>query len=111
MLMHMKGSRGDMQDNPAYGDVIVEIKDLLKERMDLAIRSGMAEEQIADDPGIGFGKTVDHNLQRPAWSTCACCSGQLELAFRAKGSSGQCQAGCPWTNARRQPLPRAPLQC
>ncbi|MBX7245074.1 MAG: dihydropteroate synthase [Candidatus Sumerlaeaceae bacterium] len=63
MLMHMKGEPATMQENPVYGDVIVEIKDLLKERMDLAIRYGVAEEQIAVDPGVGFGKTVEHNLQ------------------------------------------------
>jgi dihydropteroate synthase len=62
LLMHMQGTPETMQANPEYGDVIVDIRSFLKERLDFAIKAGIPEESIAIDPGIGFGKTVDHNI-------------------------------------------------
>lgn len=61
-LMHMKGSPKTMQDDPQYDDVVDEVLSFLEERMAFAVRNGIREEQILLDPGIGFGKTVDHNL-------------------------------------------------
>jgi dihydropteroate synthase len=62
VLMHMQGTPQTMQQNPAYGDVVEEVRDFLKERVEYAVRSGIAAEMIVVDPGIGFGKNLDHNL-------------------------------------------------
>lgn len=62
ILMHMKGRPGDMQQNPVYGDLLGEISDFLKAAVDRAVSDGVREERIILDPGIGFGKTFDHNL-------------------------------------------------
>jgi dihydropteroate synthase len=63
VLMHMPGNPRTMQDNPAYEDVLDEIKAFLTERIEAAIAAGVEEERIWLDPGIGFGKTVEHNLE------------------------------------------------
>jgi dihydropteroate synthase len=62
-LMHMLGEPRTMQDAPRYADVVSEVKAFLEERMEFAIKEGVKERQILLDPGIGFGKTVDHNLE------------------------------------------------
>ena len=62
-LMHMLGEPRTMQDEPRYGDVVSEVKAFLSERMAFAVANGIAEEQIILDPGIGFGKTIEHNLE------------------------------------------------
>jgi dihydropteroate synthase len=62
-LMHMLGDPRTMQQDPRYGDVVNEVKAFLEERMAFAIANGIAEERILLDPGIGFGKTVAHNLE------------------------------------------------
>lgn len=62
-LMHMLGDPRTMQDDPRYGDVVAEVKHFLEERMAFAVAHGVAEERIMLDPGIGFGKTVAHNLE------------------------------------------------
>jgi dihydropteroate synthase len=62
-LMHMLGDPRTMQDDPRYDDVVSDIKAFLAERMAFAVRAGIAEERILLDPGIGFGKTVEHNLE------------------------------------------------
>jgi dihydropteroate synthase len=63
VLMHMLGDPRTMQDNPTYGDVVDDIKAFLSERIEFAVGRGVGEEKIWIDPGIGFGKTVDHNLE------------------------------------------------
>lgn len=63
ILMHMKGTPGDMQRNPTYQDLIPEILDFLKQAIDRAVAGGIKKRMIIVDPGIGFGKTFDHNLQ------------------------------------------------
>jgi dihydropteroate synthase len=63
ILMHMKGTPADMQVNPSYDDVAAEIIAFLKEAMDQAVSRGVQRERIIVDPGIGFGKTFDHNLE------------------------------------------------
>ena len=62
-LMHMRGEPRTMQDDPRYDDVVSEVKAFLEERMAHAVASGIAEERILLDPGIGFGKTLAHNLE------------------------------------------------
>jgi dihydropteroate synthase len=62
-LMHMLGDPRTMQDDPRYDDVVGDIKAFLAERMAFAVESGIALERILIDPGIGFGKTVAHNLE------------------------------------------------
>ena len=61
--MHMKGSPKDMQVNPTYDDLMGEINAFFRERMEYAVACGIPEDRIIIDPGIGFGKTYDHNLQ------------------------------------------------
>jgi dihydropteroate synthase len=63
VLMHMRGTPRTMQDDPVYGDVVTDVRDFLAERLRFALETGIAEDRIWLDPGIGFGKTVDHNLE------------------------------------------------
>jgi dihydropteroate synthase len=62
-LMHMLGEPRTMQRDPRYADVVDDVKAFLNERMEFAVAAGVAEERIQLDPGIGFGKTVEHNLE------------------------------------------------
>jgi dihydropteroate synthase len=62
-LMHMLGDPLTMQRDPRYEDVVSEVKAFLEERLASAVREGIAERRILLDPGIGFGKTVEHNLE------------------------------------------------
>ncbi|CAN5222705.1 dihydropteroate synthase [soil metagenome] len=62
VLMHMKGEPRTMQAAPAYDDVVVEVADWLSERAGATMAAGVARERIWLDPGIGFGKTLDHNM-------------------------------------------------
>jgi dihydropteroate synthase len=62
ILMHMQGTPKNMQENPKYQDVIKEIHDFLQSRIEFAISNGIKKESIMIDPGIGFGKTLEHNL-------------------------------------------------
>ena len=61
-LMHMQGTPETMQQNPAYTNVVGEVLDFLKARMDAALDAGIAQQHIIVDPGFGFGKTIEHNL-------------------------------------------------
>ena len=63
VLMHMPGDPRTMQDDPRYDDVVDDVKAFLAERMEVAVAAGVAEERIWLDPGIGFGKTLEHNLE------------------------------------------------
>jgi dihydropteroate synthase len=63
VLMHMLGDPRTMQENPVYEDVVDDIKEFLAERIAFATAEGVDEERIWIDPGIGFGKTVEHNLE------------------------------------------------
>jgi len=62
IIMHMQGTPSDMQVDPHYDDVVVEIKDFFKERIAWAAENGVSGKRLIIDPGIGFGKTVEHNL-------------------------------------------------
>jgi len=63
VLMHMQGTPQTMQQSPAYENVVAEVRSFLAERIAFAESRGLKKTQIAVDPGIGFGKTVAHNLQ------------------------------------------------
>jgi dihydropteroate synthase len=62
-LMHMLGEPRSMQDDPHYDDVVAEVEQFLAERAEAAVAAGIPRGRIALDPGIGFGKTLEHNLE------------------------------------------------
>jgi dihydropteroate synthase len=62
ILMHRRGKSDRMQDNPEYDDVCREVKNYLQNRAEIALKAGIPKEHIIIDPGIGFGKTMAHNL-------------------------------------------------
>lgn len=62
VLMHMLGEPRTMQDNPRYDDVVAEVAAFLADRAQAALDAGVAREKVWLDPGVGFGKTVEHNL-------------------------------------------------
>ena len=61
-LVHMRGAPRTMQADPRYGDVVAEVRAELEARLGAAVAAGVPEERILLDPGIGFGKTLEHNL-------------------------------------------------
>jgi dihydropteroate synthase len=61
--MHMQGEPRTMQAEPTYDDVVSDVKRFLQERVQLAVDSGIREDRICVDPGIGFGKTVEQNFE------------------------------------------------
>ena len=62
ILMHMQGEPKTMQKEPHYEDVVREVRDFLAERAEYAVAAGVRPENIVVDPGIGFGKNLEHNL-------------------------------------------------
>ncbi len=62
-VMHMKGTPETMQNEPRYDDVVAEVAEFLMQRQQACIDAGMARERIVVDPGFGFGKSTEHNLQ------------------------------------------------
>lgn len=75
VVMHMRGMPKDMQDNPVYGDVVGEVGDFFRERRAAAEAAGVGGESLVFDPGIGFGKRLEHNLALmaglPGLAACA----------------------------------------
>jgi dihydropteroate synthase len=63
VLMHMQGTPRTMQDAPRYDDVVEDVRAFLAERLEAALAAGVAEDRIWLDPGIGFGKALEHNLE------------------------------------------------
>ncbi len=63
VLMHMQGTPKTMQEHPTYANVVEEVYAFLLERLEWAVDQGLAEENLLVDPGIGFGKTLEHNLE------------------------------------------------
>ena len=61
-LMHKQGDPRTMQQNPQYADVVAEVRDYLKSRIEAALRAGIERDRIIIDPGFGFGKTQEHNI-------------------------------------------------
>jgi dihydropteroate synthase len=62
ILMHMQGTPQTMQQNPRYTDVVADVKAFFEERLQFAVSRGIPEDRIVLDPGIGFGKTLEHNV-------------------------------------------------
>ncbi|MBI3570264.1 MAG: dihydropteroate synthase [Gammaproteobacteria bacterium] len=62
-LMHMLGAPRSMQDDPRYADVVGEVRDFLKERLDACMNAGIPAQRLVIDPGFGFGKTLEHNIE------------------------------------------------
>jgi len=62
-LMHMQGEPRTMQQHPRYGDVVVEVREFLQQRIQAATKAGISRDKIIVDPGFGFGKTLEHNLE------------------------------------------------
>jgi dihydropteroate synthase len=62
-LMHMRGEPRTMQADPVYDDVVSDVKAFLEQRLAFAVAAGIREELVCLDPGIGFGKTVEHNFE------------------------------------------------
>lgn len=62
-LMHMRGNPQNMQDRPAYNSVVEEVMDFLKKRVEAVLTAGIMADKICLDPGFGFGKSLEHNLQ------------------------------------------------
>jgi len=63
VLMHMQGNPRTMQDEPTYEDVVDDVRRFLEERLAAAVEAGVREQLVCLDPGIGFGKTLEHNLE------------------------------------------------
>jgi dihydropteroate synthase len=61
-LMHMQGTPVSMQHSPTYGDVVLEVTEFLKDRVDACLAMGVGRDRLLVDPGFGFGKTLEHNL-------------------------------------------------
>ena len=112
VLMHAQGEPKTMQDNPRYADVVLEVFDYLEARIAAAVASGIERSRIAADPGLGFGKTLAHNLALLANTTLfhglgvplligasrkrfiQGLSGGAEPARREPGSHAAAAAGC-----------------
>jgi dihydropteroate synthase len=62
VVMHMRGTPADMQENPSYADVVAEVGGFFQDRLEILRDSGISPARICFDPGIGFGKSLDHNL-------------------------------------------------
>ena len=62
-LMHKQGEPGSMQDEPRYGDVVEEVRKFLRERVAACVSAGIARSRLVVDPGFGFGKALEHNLE------------------------------------------------
>ncbi len=63
ILMHMQGDPRTMQEAPTYEDVVDDVKAFLAEQLEVAVGAGVAEERVWLDPGVGFGKNLEHNLE------------------------------------------------
>ena len=113
--MHMRGTPRTMQDEPVYADVVAEVTSYLRGRRDALLAAGVAQDRIALDPGIGFGKTTEHNLQllANAWRFhalgCPVLVGHSRKRFLADVGGHSCIAGTAATPVRRaRPSPFLP---
>jgi dihydropteroate synthase len=89
-LMHMQGKPRTMQASPTYADVASEVAAFLERRLSLAVERGVAEERICLDPGIGFGKTVEHNFELIARLDVLLALGRpVVVGFSRKSSLGR----------------------
>ena len=95
VLMHMRGTPRTMQRNPEYRDVVSEVAAHLRERVAAAEAAGIKADRIAIDPGIGFGKTVEHNLQLIAGLGTFAAAGYPVLLGVSRKSFLATAADCP----------------
>jgi dihydropteroate synthase len=90
VLMHMRGIPATMQEDPRYGDVSVEVAEWLGHRIDRARAEGIDSEAIAIDPGIGFGKGLEHNLELIArLDSCVALGRPVAVGLSRKGFIGR----------------------
>jgi dihydropteroate synthase len=94
-LMHKKGEPSTMQQDPHYDDVLGEVKAFLKERVSASLAAGVAAARIVVDPGFGFGKTVEHNLELLRRLNDFCSLGVPVLAGLSRKSTLQKLTGRP----------------
>jgi len=86
-LMHMRGEPRTMQDDPVYEDVVSDVKQFLEERLAFAVEAGVDERHVCLDPGIGFGKTPEHNFELVRRLDELCAIGRpLLVGFSRKSS-------------------------
>lgn len=89
-LMHMQGEPRTMQHEPRYEDVVSEVAAFLEERVEFAVGEGIPEDRICVDPGIGFGKTVEHNFELVRRLDEICSLGRpVVVGFSRKSSLGK----------------------
>lgn len=103
VLMHMRGTPRTMQQDPQYGDVVAEVAGHLEQRVAAARAAGIAADRIAIDPGIGFGKTVEHNLQLVAGLGKFAAMGHPVLLGVSRKSFLAAAAQCPEVGDRDVP--------
>ncbi len=90
VIMHMQGRPETMQDAPRYDDVVGEVREFFRQRFDDVIRRGVRPEQICWDPGVGFGKSLEHNLSLIARLEELRVAGRpILLALSRKGALGR----------------------
>lgn len=95
-LMHMQGEPHTMQQAPHYHDVVAEVGEFLRERVDACVRAGVVREQLLIDPGFGFGKTLAHNLELLRKLKILCEPGlPLVMGLSRKSSIGKLLGGVP----------------
>ncbi|MBE2180859.1 MAG: dihydropteroate synthase [Chthoniobacterales bacterium] len=95
VLMHMRGTPRTMQKSPDYADVAAEVLSFLTERLVFAQAAGIESDRMAVDPGIGFGKTTEHNLQLIASLPRFCPTGRPVVLGVSRKSFLASAAGCP----------------
>lgn len=96
VAMHMQGEPATMQQAPAYGDVVAEVRDFLRERLGALRAAGIADDRIVLDPGFGFGKTFDHNVAlMRALPELAALGAPLLVGVSRKGMVGKLTGRAP----------------
>lgn len=112
--MHMKGTPQTMQEAPTYADVVAEVLAYLRECRDTLLAAGIAQDRIALDPGIGFGKTTEHNLQllANAWQfhslDCPVLIGHSRKRFLERPSFESLSATASLSSSASERLPQNP---
>jgi len=107
-LMHMLGEPRTMQEDPRYDDVVSDVKAFLEQRLAFAVAEGVPEERVTLDPGIGFGKTLEQNLEllRAASSRSRPSGGPVMVGTSRKSFLGKLTGGAGSTTAWRERLRR-----
>ena len=114
ILMHMKGEPKTMQDDPSYYDVVAEVRGFLGDRVEAAAAAGIDLERLCVDPGIGFGKTLEHNLailhdirafhhlRRPGARRVPAASGSSARSPTRRSTIASREPPASWRGARRR---------